>query len=126
MTIDCSDPQRMAAFRAEALGHRPEPPPDGPPPGGRDVPADVRAQRVGAAVERLVAAGATVLRITDEPAAGFCAAALQDPEGNEFDVVRGLLARRRTTGCPAPPSTRRRGAPITAGRPRARSRDWVR
>ncbi len=145
LTIDCADPQRMVAFWAEALGYRPEPPPEGYPTwrahwaalgvpeselppgagdvpesivdpagrgpriwfqqvpepkagknrwhfdlkvgGGRDVPVDVRAQRVGAAVERLVAAGATVLRITDEPGAGFYAAALQDPEGNEFDVV---------------------------------------
>ncbi|MFI1522233.1 VOC family protein [Kitasatospora cineracea] len=145
LTIDCSGPQRMVAFWAEALGYLPEPPPDGHPTwrahwaalgvpeselppgagdvpesivdpagrgpriwfqqvpepkagknrwhfdlkvgGGRDVPVDVRAQRVRAAVERLVAAGATVLRITDEPGSGFFAAALQDPEGNEFDVV---------------------------------------
>lgn len=29
LTIDCSDPQRMVAFWAEALGYAPEPPPDG-------------------------------------------------------------------------------------------------
>lgn len=29
LTIDCSDPQRMVAFWAEALGYVPEPPPDG-------------------------------------------------------------------------------------------------
>ena len=55
--------------------------------GGRDVPLDVRTQRVIATVERLVTAGATVLRIKDEPEMGFYAAAMQDPEGNEFDVV---------------------------------------
>ena len=55
--------------------------------GGRGVPLDVRAQRVEATVERLVGAGATVLRIEDEPDTGRYAAALQDPEGNEFDVV---------------------------------------
>jgi predicted enzyme related to lactoylglutathione lyase len=55
--------------------------------GGRDVPLDVRARRVGSTVERLVAAGATVLRINDEPDAGLYAVALRDPEGNEFDVV---------------------------------------
>ncbi len=38
-------------------------------------------------MKRLVDAGATVLKIKDEPDAGFYAAALQDPEGNEFDVV---------------------------------------
>lgn len=145
LTIDCSDPQRMVAFWADALGYVPEPPPAGhatwraywaamgvpddelpsgagdvpesiidpsgrgprvwfqqvPEPktvknrwhfdlkagGGRDVPLDVRTQRVKAAVERLVAAGATVLRIKDDPDTGFYATALQDPEGNEFDVV---------------------------------------
>jgi hypothetical protein len=55
--------------------------------GGRDVPLDVRAQRVDATVERLVKAGATVLRIKDEPDMGLYAAAMRDPEGNEFDVV---------------------------------------
>lgn len=145
LTIDCSDPQRMVAFWAEALGYVPEPPPGGHatwraywaavgvpeeelPPGagglpesiidpagrgprvwfqqvpeakvaknrwhfdlkvggGRDVPRDVRVQRVEAAVERLVEAGATVLRIRDEPHMGLYAAAMRDPEGNEFDVV---------------------------------------
>ncbi|WP_331715360.1 VOC family protein [Micromonospora auratinigra] len=55
--------------------------------GGRDVPLDVRAQRVKATAERLVKAGATLLRIKDEPDMGLYAAAMQDPEGNEFDVV---------------------------------------
>jgi len=145
LTIDCSDPQRMVAFWAEALGYAPEPPPEGhdtwraywaaigvpeeelppgagdvpesivdpagrgprvwfqhvPEPkvaknrwhfdlkvgGGRDVPLDVRRARVDATVERLVAAGATVLRINDKPEMGHYAAAMQDPEGNEFDVV---------------------------------------
>ncbi|MER5888919.1 VOC family protein [Streptomyces sp. NPDC001941] len=145
LTIDCSDPQRMVAFWAEALGYVPEPPPGGhatwraywasvgvpedelppgagdvpesivdptgrgprvwfqqvPEPkatknrwhfdlkvgGGRDVPRDVRAQRVKDTVARLVGAGATVLRTKDEPETGFYATALQDPEGNEFDVV---------------------------------------
>ncbi|MCP2330888.1 VOC family protein [Actinoalloteichus caeruleus] len=55
--------------------------------GGRDVPLEVRAQRVKAAVERLVTAGATLLRIKDEPHMGLYTAAMRDPEGNEFDVV---------------------------------------
>jgi hypothetical protein len=55
--------------------------------GGRDVPYDIRAQRVRSEVERLVAAGATVLAVKDEPDTGFYATAMQDPEGNEFDVV---------------------------------------
>lgn len=145
LTIDCSDPQRMVAFWAEALGYAPEPPPEGhdtwraywtaigvpaeelppgagdipesivdpaghgprvwfqqvPEPkvaknrwhfdlkvgGGRDVPLDVRRERVDATVKRLIAAGATVLRINDKPEMGHYAAAMLDPEGNEFDVV---------------------------------------
>ncbi|MGW1186376.1 VOC family protein [Streptomyces sp. NPDC002559] len=55
--------------------------------GGRDVPLEVRTQRVTAAVERLVEAGAAVVRIADEPDMGQYAVLLQDPEGNEFDVV---------------------------------------
>jgi len=55
--------------------------------GGRDVPLAVRTQRVTTTVERLIKAGASVLRITDEPDMGQYAVQLQDPEGNEFDVV---------------------------------------
>ena len=55
--------------------------------GGRDVPLAVRRQRVTATVERLIKAGAGVVRITDEPDAGQYVVLLQDPEGNEFDVV---------------------------------------
>ncbi|MFF4041366.1 VOC family protein [Streptomyces sp. NPDC001816] len=55
--------------------------------GGREAPLAVRAQRVTAMVERLTKAGATVLRITDEPDMEHYAVVLQDPEGNEFCVV---------------------------------------
>ncbi|MFD7439296.1 VOC family protein [Streptomyces sp. NPDC059861] len=55
--------------------------------GGRDVPLAVRAQRVTTTVERLIKAGASVLRVTDEPGKGHYAVLLQDPEGNEFDVL---------------------------------------
>lgn len=54
--------------------------------GGRDVPLEVRAQRVTTTVEGLVKAGASVIRIADNPDMGQYAAQLQDPEGNEFDV----------------------------------------
>ncbi|WP_337821217.1 VOC family protein [Amycolatopsis sp. A1MSW2902] len=144
LTIDCSGPQKMVAFWAEALGYVLEPPPAGhatwrahwaawgarrrtsarrrgcpgvdrrslgtgpqvwfqevPEPkaaknrwhfdlkvgGGRDVPLDGRAQRVKATADRLVEAGAAVLRIKDEPDHGLYAAAMRDPEGNEFDIV---------------------------------------
>ncbi|MEY9845374.1 VOC family protein [Streptacidiphilus sp. MAP5-3] len=55
--------------------------------GGRDVPLKLRAQRVTATVERLVTAGAGVVRVTDDPDANHYAVLLQDPEGNEFCVV---------------------------------------
>ncbi|MFJ2647527.1 VOC family protein [Streptomyces sp. NPDC087420] len=55
--------------------------------GGRDVPLAVRARRVATTVERLVGAGAGVLRITDDPESGHYAVLLADPEGNEFCVV---------------------------------------
>ncbi|MBY8876139.1 VOC family protein [Actinacidiphila acidipaludis] len=55
--------------------------------GGRDVPLAIRRQRVTATVERLVKAGAGVVRISDAPEMEHYAVQLQDPEGNEFDVV---------------------------------------
>ncbi|MFB7756942.1 VOC family protein [Streptomyces sp. NPDC056121] len=55
--------------------------------GGRDVPLAIRAQRVTTTVERLIEAGAGVVRTTDEPDTGHYAVVLQDPEGNEFCVV---------------------------------------
>lgn len=55
--------------------------------GGSGVPRDVRVRRVDATVERLVGAGATVLRTGGDPGTGFYAVAMRDPEGNEFDVV---------------------------------------
>ncbi|ACU37737.1 VOC family protein [Actinosynnema pretiosum subsp. pretiosum] len=55
--------------------------------GGRGVPLEVRVERVTAKVERLVAAGAGVLRVMDEPDMGHYGVVLQDPEGNEFCVV---------------------------------------
>ncbi|MEU6250006.1 VOC family protein [Glycomyces sp. NPDC047010] len=57
------------------------------PGGGRGVPRDVRIERVGAVVDRMVEAGATVVRVNDDPDSGHYAVALLDPEGNEFDVV---------------------------------------
>jgi predicted enzyme related to lactoylglutathione lyase len=55
--------------------------------GGREVPLAIRTQRVTAKVERLTKAGATVLRIMDEPDMEHYGVVLQDPEGNEFCVA---------------------------------------
>lgn len=145
VTIDCTDPQRLVAFWADALGYVPEPPPGGHPTwreywadmgvpeeeltfgvgetpesivdpagqgprvwfqrvpepkvtknrvhldlkvgGGRDIPLAVRVQRVTSTVERLEKAGATVLRVMDEPDMEYYGVVLQDPEGNEFCIV---------------------------------------
>jgi Glyoxalase-like domain len=138
VTIDCADPGRLARFWADALGYRPEEPPDGfaswqdywvsrglppeevedgydsivdpdgvrpriwfqpvPEPkvvknrvhldlgvsGGRQVPLPTRRRRVDAEAERLVAAGATRLRVLSEEAVDHYAVVMADPEGNEF------------------------------------------
>jgi hypothetical protein len=55
--------------------------------GGRDVPLAVRTERVTAKVKQLTEAGATTVRVTDEPGMGQYAVLMQDPEGNEFCVV---------------------------------------
>ncbi|WP_232382884.1 VOC family protein [Actinomadura violacea] len=55
--------------------------------GGRGVALAVRVQRVNAMVERLTSAGATTLRILDEPGEDHFGVLLCDPEGNEFCVA---------------------------------------
>jgi hypothetical protein len=54
--------------------------------GGRTVPKAIRKERVDAEVERLVAAGATVLHTHAEPGIDHYAVTLADPAGNEFCV----------------------------------------
>ncbi len=54
--------------------------------GGRSVPLADRMERVDAEVARLVAAGASTLRIMDPEGADYYAVVMQDPEGNEFCV----------------------------------------
>ena len=52
--------------------------------GGRQVPLATRRRRVDAEAERLVAAGATRLRVLSEDAVDHYAVVMADPEGNEF------------------------------------------
>ncbi|MEV4365915.1 VOC family protein [Nonomuraea sp. NPDC049637] len=52
-----------------------------------DVPLEVRRARVDAEVERLVQAGASVVRVLSQPGVDHYAVAMADPEGNEFDVA---------------------------------------
>jgi hypothetical protein len=54
--------------------------------GGRDVPLDVRRERVEAEADRLVALGATRVRLVSEEGMDHYAVAMLDPEGNEFDI----------------------------------------
>ena len=55
--------------------------------GGRVVPLTTRRKRVDATVDRLVKAGGTAVRTTDEPDMGAYSVLMHDPEGNEFCVV---------------------------------------
>jgi len=55
--------------------------------GGRAVPLPERRVRVDAAVERLLAAGATRRPAPTDGTDDHYAVAMLDPEGNEFDVV---------------------------------------
>jgi catechol 2,3-dioxygenase-like lactoylglutathione lyase family enzyme len=52
--------------------------------GGREVPVATRRERVDAAADRLVGAGATRLRVFAEEGVDHYAVVMQDPEGNEF------------------------------------------
>ncbi|MFI6691501.1 VOC family protein [Streptomyces sp. NPDC050433] len=46
----------------------------------------MRKERITAKADRLVAAGATVSRVMDEPSMDYFGIVLRDPEGNEFCV----------------------------------------
>jgi hypothetical protein len=52
--------------------------------GGPSVPLEERRQRIETVVERVVGLGATRLRAVEE--GGDYHVAMQDPEGNEFDI----------------------------------------
>ena len=52
--------------------------------GGRQVPLETRRRRVDAEAERLVAAGATRLRVLSEEGVDHYGVVMADPEGNEF------------------------------------------
>lgn len=54
---------------------------------GRSVPVGERKRRVNEEVERLEALGGTVRVVVDTPEYDHYFVAMNDPEGNEFDVV---------------------------------------
>jgi Glyoxalase-like domain len=54
--------------------------------GGRGLPLSERKELVLAEVDRLTAAGATVVRVLEKEGLDHFAVAMNDPEGNEFDI----------------------------------------
>ena len=54
--------------------------------GDRTVPPGTRRARVEAEAQRLVDLGATMTRMLADPGIDHVAAAMTDPEGNEFDI----------------------------------------
>jgi Glyoxalase-like domain len=54
--------------------------------GGRALPIETRRQRVDAEAERLAALGASYVGVLSEEGLDHYAIAMQDPEGNEFDI----------------------------------------
>ena len=122
VTVDCSDPGRLAAFWAAALGGEAVVVEDNPgefettvtAPSGiallfnpvsepkavkNRVHFDLQPQDCGrdAEVERLLALGATLIDDRREPS-GMGWAVLADPEGNELCVERSAAERVATAG----------------------------
>jgi hypothetical protein len=54
--------------------------------GGRAFPIETRRRRVDAEAERLAGLGASYVRVLSEEGLDHYAIAMQDPEGNEFDI----------------------------------------
>lgn len=54
--------------------------------GGRTVPIDIRTERVIAMADRLIAAGATRVRVLSEEGLDHYGEVMNDPEGNEFCI----------------------------------------
>ena len=141
LVIDCSDPDRLARFWAQALRYELEPAPAGfeswdeyyrdlgvdeedldigedsivdpqrhgpriwfqrvpegktvknrlhldvsVTGGDRSIPIETRKARVDAEAQRLVDLGATLIRDLSEPGLDHYAVAMNDPEGNVFDI----------------------------------------
>jgi hypothetical protein len=110
ITIDCPDPDQLAAFWERFLGYVRRPGPAGGPyvtidrPDGTDGPPHLTFQQVPEAktgkarthldlfaehaapmVAEMIAAGATALTTTE--AGEWTTRVLQDPAGNEFCVI---------------------------------------
>jgi hypothetical protein len=55
--------------------------------GGRDLPAEIRTERIEAMVGTLIDAGAATVMRVDQPDGSLDHVVMADPEGNEFCVV---------------------------------------
>jgi len=71
LVIDCADPDRLTRFWSTALGYQ---------------PLATRKERVVAEAERLIAAGATRVRVSSEEGLDHYGEVMHDPEGNEFCI----------------------------------------
>ena len=110
ITIDCPDPDQLAAFWEQFLGYVRRPGTPGGPyvtidkPEGADGPPHLTFQRVpepkvskarahldlfvshaGPMVDEMIAAGATTVAVTES--GDWTTRVLQDPAGNEFCVI---------------------------------------
>ncbi len=54
--------------------------------GGREIPLEIRRQRVDAEARRLAGLGATMITVLQQEGLDHYAVAMRDPEGNEFDI----------------------------------------
>ena len=54
--------------------------------GGREIPLEVRRQRVDAQARRLAGLGATIITVLQQEGLDHYGVAMRDPEGNEFDI----------------------------------------
>ena len=54
--------------------------------GGRSVPVATRKERVDAEARRLAGLGAATVRVLQQEGLDHYAVAMEDPEGNEFDI----------------------------------------
>lgn len=104
VTVDTPDAQRLGGWWAEQLGTEvvqdhdgwfvvvPAPPVlmafqkvEDPTPGKNKIHLDLTAEDLDAEVDRLVAAGATLVGRRGD--ASFAWATMTDPDGNQFDVA---------------------------------------
>jgi len=78
LVIDCKDPELLADIHASTRGPYVS--------GIRNIPLEVRKQRVDAEARRLTDLGATNTGALSGDGLDHYAVGMKDPEGNEFDI----------------------------------------